>query len=197
MIESNLKTLLVGAAVILLGGLSGVAWSHCDTESGPVAVDARKALETGKFAPVAIWVSEEQGDDLREAFEQCLSVYEMGGKAKTLAERHFMETAVRLHRQSEGFPYTGLKPAKPLPADVAKAESALENGDLEPVTKLLQSELDKKLTKLFDDTRKTQEDKDKSIKSGREWADAYVKFVIYVHGLYKTIKAGPKHGVGE
>jgi hypothetical protein len=27
--------------------------------------------------------------------------------------------------------------------------------------------------------------------------DAYVKYVIYVHGLHQTIQAGPAHGVGE
>ncbi|MEJ2033161.1 MAG: DUF6448 family protein [Deltaproteobacteria bacterium] len=186
------------AVVIGLFAVStGVAWAHCDTESGPVAVAARKALETGKFTPVAIWVGKDQDDELRSTFDQCLPVYHMGGKAKALAERHFMETAVRLHRQAEGFPWAGLKPAQPLPADVAAAERALETGDLDPVSKLLQAELEKELTTLFSQARKTRENKDKNLAAGREWADAYVKYVIYVHGLYQTIQAGPKHGVGE
>jgi len=187
----------VAVAIALLGGWSGLAWAHCDTESGPVAVDARKALETGKFVPVGIWVGEDQNDELHSAFVQCLPVYQMGGKAKSLAERHFMDTAVRLHRQAEGLPYTGLKPAQPLPADIATAERALDTGDLQPVSNLLQTELEKKLTTVFDEARKARSNKDKNLTAGREWADAYVKYVIYVHGLYKTIQAGPKHGVGE
>jgi hypothetical protein len=195
--RSNVRTLLVAVAIALFGGWSGIAWAHCDTESGPVAVDARKALETGKFVPVAIWVGEDQNDELHSAFVQCLPVYQMGGKAKALAERYFMDTAVRLHRQAEGLPYTGLKPAQPLPADIATAERALDTGDLQPVSNLLQTELGKKLTTVFDEARKARINKDKNLTAGREWADAYVKYVIYVHGLYKTIQAGPKHGVGE
>ncbi|MDA3877611.1 MAG: DUF6448 family protein [Halothiobacillus sp.] len=187
----------MAVAIALFGGWSGIAWAHCDTESGPVAVDARKALETGKFVPVAIWVGEDQNDELHSAFVQCLPVYQMGGKAKALAERYFMDTAVRLHRQAEGLPYTGLKPAQPLPADIATAERALDTGDLQPVSNLLQTELGKKLTTVFDEARKARINKDKNLTAGREWADAYVKYVIYVHGLYKTIQAGPKHGVGE
>ncbi len=194
---SNVRNLLVALVIVLFGVSSVVVWGHCDRVNGPVASDARKALETGKFAPVAIWVGKDQNEELRTTFDQCLPVYKMGGKAKSLAERHFMETAVRLHRQAEGFPYTGLKPEKPLPADIAAAERALETGDLQPVSKLLQAEIDKKLTKVFNQARKARENKGKNISAGREWADAYVKYVIYVHGLYKTIQAGPKHGVGE
>jgi len=39
--------------------------------------------------------------------------------------------------------------------------------------------------------------KGENVEAGREWVDAYVKYVIYVNGLYKTIQAGPAHGVGE
>lgn len=55
----------------------------------------------------------------------------------------------------------------------------------------------KKLKHIFEKARTAGQDKDKSLKAGRKWADAYVKYVIYVHGLYKTIQAGPAHGVGE
>lgn len=195
---NNWKTLLslvIAFSGVLLANTTG--WAHCDTESGPVAVDARKALETGTFKTVAIWVGEEQSDELRSAFDQSLPVYQMGGKAAKLAEQYFMETAVRLHRQAEGFPYTGLKPAQPLPLDVATAERALETGDIEPVLELLEAELRKKVTALFDEARAARKEKEKSLDAGREWADAYVEYVIYVHGLYKTIKAGPEHGVGE
>lgn len=182
---------------VLAVALPLAAWAHCDTESGPVAVDARQALEDDDFRAVAIWVGEKQNDELRSAFGQTLPVYQMGGKAAELAEQYFTETAVRLHRQAEGLPYTGLKPAQPLPPDVAAAERTLETGDPAEVLELLETELKKKLTVLFDDARAAQKDKDKSLENGREWADAYVKYVIYVHGLYKTINAGPEHGVGE
>ena len=174
-----------------------VAWAHCDSVSGPVAVDARRALQHEAFQTVAIWVGEEQHQALRTVYEEVLPVYRMGGKAGEVAERYFMETAVRLHRLAEGMTYEGLKPEQPLPPDIAAAEKALETGDLEPVIDLLASEMEEGVRKYFEKARAGLEDKDRSLTSGRDWADAYVKYVIYVHGLHRKIKAGPKHGIGE
>lgn len=183
--------------IVAVGLVNRVAWAHCDAVNGPVAIAARKALETSKFETVAIWVGKEQNDELRSSFEKSLPVYRMGGKSQELAERYFMETAVRLHRQAEGFPYTGLKPAQPLPPDVATAERALETGDLNPVSKLLSVEMEKKLRTLFQKVHETRKEADENIDAGREWVDAYVKYVIYVHSLYTIIQAGPKHGIGD
>ncbi|MDT8379077.1 MAG: DUF6448 family protein [Desulfotignum sp.] len=192
------KNLLVLVIIGLLGVSSGVAWAHCDTESGPTAVDARKALETGNFKTAAIWVGEEQTPELQESFEQSLAVYVMGGKAKELAERYFMTTTVRLHRQAEGMQFTGLKPAQPLPPVVAKAEETLETGNLQPITDLLATEMQKETQKWFQKALEARKKYDgTSVEAGREWVDAYVKYVIFVNGLHKTIKAGPAHGVGE
>jgi len=178
--------------------LPGQAMAHCDTESGPTAVDARKALETGNFDTISIWVGEKQTPELRNSFEEALEVYKMGGKAKALAEHYFMSTAVRLHREAEGMSFTGLKPAQPLPPIIAKAEKTLESGNLEPITDLLYAELQKETQKWFQNALEAKKNyKGENVEAGREWVDAYVKYVIYVNGLYKTIQAGPAHGVGE
>lgn len=184
--------------VMLCAVVSGTVYAHCDTESGPVAVDARKALETAKFKTVAIWVGKEQTQELQDNFEQALAVYRMGGKAEALAERYFTETAIRLHREAEGMSYTGLKPAQPLPRDIAKAEKALDTGNLKPVTDLLSGELQKEMQKWFKKALAAKKEYNgENLEAGREWVDAYVKYVIYIHGLHKAIKAGPKHGVGD
>lgn len=190
--------LILTLVLLIVPGLNGNrVWAHCDTESGPVAIDARQALENGQLERAAIWVSPEQHEELRAAFEQALAVNRMGGKAKELAERYFTETAVRLHRQAEGLPYTGLKPAEPLPPDVEVAERALETGDLQAVSALLTSEIQERLQHLFVTERAARRSKDESLTAGREWVDAYVRYVTYVHGLHETIQAGPSHGVGE
>lgn len=192
------KPVFVVLTLLLVLGMSDRrARAHCDAESGPVAVDARAALESGQFERAAIWVGPEQHEELRSAFDLAVTVYKTGGKAGQLAERYFVETAVRLHRQAEGFPYTGLKPSQPLPPDVAAAERALETGDLQPVSNLLASEIQKTLRRVFATAREAQKTKDNSLAAGREWADAYVKYVTYVHGLYETIQEGPSHGLGE
>lgn len=187
----------MAATAVLFSILPSVVWAHCDTESGPVAVAVRKALEAGNFATIAIWVGAEQEKELPASFVDALAVYNMGGKAKALAERYFMETAVRLHREAEGMPYTGLKPATPLPPDIAAAEKALATGDLAPLTSLLSARMEKQIENWFQKALAARKQKDESIEKGRKWVDAYVMYVIYIHGLYKTIEAGPEHGIGH
>lgn len=184
--------------LVLAVMLPGLVMAHCDTESGPTAVDARKALKTGNFDKAAIWVGEEQTPELRDSFDESLAVYNMGGKAKALAERYFMSTTVRLHREAEGMSFTGLKPAQQLPPIIAKAEKTLEDGNLAPITDLLAAELRKETQKWFQQALDAKKNfKGDNMEAGREWVDAYVKYVIYVNGLYQTIQAGPAHGVGE
>jgi hypothetical protein len=146
---------------------------------------------------VQIWVGKEQEKELQNKFEQCLAVYKQSGKAGELAEKYFIETAIRLHRAAEGMPFTGVKPAQPLPKDIAATENALEKEDVKVITDLLTEELLTETQKWFKKAIQAKQNKDKSVEAGRKWVDAYVKYVIYVHGLHKSIKAGPKHGVGE
>jgi hypothetical protein len=189
--------LAIAAGALAIFSFTGGASGHCDTESGPVAVAARQSLESGDFGPIRIWVGPEQEVELQTAFARSLPVYREGGKGKELAERYFLETAVRLHRAAEGMTYSGLKPAQPLPADVAAAEKALEAGEVKIVARLLKEELDKKLQPLFERAMKARKHRGDSVQAGRDWVDAYVKYVIYVHGLHRSIQAGPAHGVGH
>ena len=193
------SALLVGLLVFVAVAVVSLrdASAHCDRVNGPVAKDAREALETGDFEVIARWVGEEQEKELRKRFNECRSVRTKGEGAKDLAERYFMETAVRLHRAAEGFPFTGLKPASELPEDIERAEEALETGNAGPVVGLLASEMEKKVTTYLRRARQARREKDESLQDGREWVDAYVRYVIYVHGLYQKIQAGPAHGVGE
>jgi hypothetical protein len=183
---------IVGSSVFI-----AAVYAHCDTMSGPVAVAARKALESGDIKLVQIWVGQSQEKELGERFRQCLSVRKMGGQAKELADKYFIETAIRLHRQAEGMSFTGVKPAQALPPDVAAAEKALQTGDIEVFTDLLSGEIKEGVQKWFDAAMQAKKHKDDSLDAGREWVDAYVKYVVYVHGLHAKIQAGPQHGVED
>lgn len=177
--------------------LPTVVEAHCDTVNGPVAVAAREALATEDVDKVLIWVTDQQEAELEAAYRQALKVYKQGGASKELAERYFMENAVRLHRLAEGMSYTGLKPARPHPEAIQKAEKALELGELNPATDLLITDMRKKASHLFKEAMEARAHKDESVAAGRRWVNAYVKYAIYIEGLHHTIQAGPAHGVGE
>ena len=185
------------AACVLISATTTTE-AHCDRLDGPVAADAREALESGTAAPALIWVGEGQEDAVQAAFEHARSARAEGPNAATLAERYFIETVVRLHREAEGMPYTGVKPAGlPEPPDITAADRAIETGDLQPVIQILEEELEKHVRHLFEEATHKKNSADRSVQAGREWADAYVRFIVYVHGLYATMQAGPEHGVGE
>lgn len=191
----ELAALAAGAALVL--GAPAPLLGHCDSMNGPVVQAAEEALRTGEVSEVTIWVGDDQEAELTEAFEKTLRVRKLGTEAKELADRYFYETAVRLHRQAEGMPYAGLKPAAPMPADIHAAEKALDEGSAKPVTDLLVSEIREKVGERFDQAVAAQKRKGESLEAGRRWVDAYVKYVVYVHGLHQAIQAGPAHGVGD
>lgn len=196
--KSYLQTVLPVVFVSLFLLLfASPASAHCDRKNGPVAVDAKEALETGDFDKIVKWVGEKQEEELRNKFRQSLSVYRKGSESKELATEYFMSNTVRLHREAEGMPFTGLKPASPNALDIGIAEKALETGDIDPLQTLLKEELEKETSKWFQKALEAKKNKDKSVEAGRQWVDSYVKYIIYSHKLYQKIKAGPPHGVGE
>ena len=197
-----MKKFIIAKRIVALLFIMGVfspamAVAHCDRENGPVAQDALEALQKGQIEPVAIWVGPEEMNELEGVFQESLAAYKMGGDAKNIAERYFMSTAIRLHRMAEGFPFTGLKPAKPLPKDIALAEKALVTGDIKAVNAFLAREMEAQTERLFQRVLEKSDKKTESVEAGREWADAYVKYVVFVHDLHKRISSGAPHGIGH
>src|SRR6056297_2346000 len=106
MYRQALKTLLV----ILLLGAGAPLFAHCDAMQGPVVTEAREALETGELMPVLKWIAPQDEASIREAFAKARAARDEGPDAKEVANLYFFQEVVRLHRKSEGEPFTGLKP---------------------------------------------------------------------------------------
>src|SRR5574342_1437169 len=114
------------------------AFAHCDGLDGPVVKAAQRALETGNVNLVLIWVEKNDEHAIRNAFQKTLAVRKLSPQAKELADMHFFETLVRIHRAGEGAPYTGLKPAgRDLGPAIPAADRALETGDAGPLAAVL------------------------------------------------------------
>jgi hypothetical protein len=192
------KGKLAGWAVVgilsLALGLPVVALAHCDTLNGPVVVEAKKALEKRDVTPVLKWVDKKEEAEVRAAFKLTLAVRQKGGEAKELADRYFFETLVRLHRLSEGAPYTGLKPAGTnLGPAVKGADLALETGSANNLVKMLTEEMAAGLQKRFTAVLETKKYAADSVEAGRRYVAAYVEFVHYVERLHDDAKGGAAH----
>ena len=141
------KRLVLGSALAtaLLWPLP--AQAHCDAEDGPVATSAVRALDTGNVNLVLRYAPASAEAELTHAFELAREVRDDSPEAKGLADRYFMETAVRLHRAGEGAPYTGLRPAgTDFGPAIPAAEEALETGQIEPLLRLMSERSRRELT---------------------------------------------------
>lgn len=186
---------VVFAFFALLLCLPVATYAHCDGLDGPVVIAAKKALESGKVAPVLIWVQKKDEKTITDAFNKTLAVRKLDPKAKELADMYFFETLVRVHRAGEGAPYTGLKPAgRDLGPAVPAGDKALVDGKLEPLAKLLIKTLEMGLHGQFEKAMSKKKFKADDVEAGREYIEAYVQYIHYVERLYEAAKTqAPGH----
>jgi len=168
---------------------------HCDTMDGPVVKAAKMALETGNVNLILPWVHKKAEDELKKAFDRTLRARRQGKEAKELADYWFFETAVRLHREGEGAPYTGLKPAGldwgPV---VPRADKAIEQGNPKEVIQLLTHAVEEELQKRFKHAMAKKKYDENDVDAAREYVQANLGFVLYSHHLYTNVKGGEEHG---
>lgn len=164
--------------------------AHCDSLDGPVIVDARAALEDGTPESVLKWVRAEDETTIRTAFAEARAVRSLSPAAMALADRWFFETLVRVHREGEGAPYTGLKPAGHAEPGIEAADEALHRGDLQPLIEQATQRVAAGLASRFQRVRDLAAHKDHSVAAGRAYVAAYVDFIHFAEAM---IEAQP-HG---
>lgn len=179
----------LGAGLVLLG-----AFGHCDTLDGPVIGLARKALQTGNVNLVLPWVRAEDEHEIRQAFAHAQAVRKLSAEARALADTHFFETLVRVHRASEGAPYTGLKPAGlDLGPAVPAADKALEDGRIDPVIELLTGAIREGVRHHFHTAWHRRKFDADDVRAGRDYVEAYVPYVHYVESLWNIATGAVDH----
>jgi hypothetical protein len=191
----NYKTILTTLSVLAFLSIVyvGNASAHCDTLDGPVVATARTALDKGDVTPLLKWVGSKEEDKIQAAFQKTLAVRAKGSEAKELADMYFFETLVRIHREGEGAPYTGLKPGEAVDPAVALADKALANGNVDKLVNVLSNAMANGIRKRFQHASETQKHADDSVAAGREFVESYVVFTHYVEGIHGLIKGGAAH----
>lgn len=171
--------------------------AHCDSLDGPVVTAARQALEAGDVRHVLIWVPAERAPELEEVYRQVRAVRASGPAARELADRHFFETAVRLHRAGEGEPFGGLKPAgQDLGPAIPAADLAAATGAVEPLGQLLVEAVEGRLHRLHGRVVQARGFDPADVEAGRAYVAAYVEFVHFAEGLHQLAAEGA-HGHGQ
>jgi hypothetical protein len=170
---------------------------HCDSLDGPVVTAARQALEAEQVAIVLPFVPEEGEDEIRAMFHAVVPVRALGGAAREVADRLFLETVVRVHRAGEGAPYTGLKPAGVSTGPVIPlAERAITTGSPAPVADFLAGELQGELERRLGQVKELAATKYRSRRDARNYVEAMLGFEVYTHHVYQALHA-PAHEHAE
>jgi len=186
------------AAVFLLVGTAGSALAHCDTLDGPVVTLARQALEKGDVKLVLPWVAAEKEGEIRKAFDLAVAVRGKGAKEKELADMYFFETLVRVHREAEGAPYTGLKAAGlDLGPAIPAADKALESGNPKALLELVNAKVHEGIHKYYTEAKERKAHAGESVEAGRAYVQAYVPYLHFVERLYADATTPIAHGTGE
>ena len=181
--------------VILTSFSAGNALAHCDTLDGPVVNLARQALAKGDVNIILPWVAADKEAEIRKAFDLTMVVRGKGEKEKELADMYFFETVVRIHRDGEGAPYTGLKPAGlDLGPAIPAADKALETGNPQELLKLINEKIHAGILKYFKEAAEKKAHARESVDAGRAYVQAYVPYLHFVERLYLDASTPVTHG---
>jgi hypothetical protein len=184
--------------LILVLATAGNALAHCDTVDGPVVNLARHALAKGDVKIVLPWVSAEKEGEIRKAFDLTMAVRGKGEKEKELADMYFFEMLVRVHREEEGAPYTGLKPpGLDLGPAIPAADKALESGNPGPLLKLINEKIHDGIHKYYMAAKEKKAHAGESVEAGRAYVQAYVPYLHFVERLYLDASTPVAHGAEE
>jgi hypothetical protein len=188
------KTVALIATALFLVAQSPKVLAHCDGLDGPVVQAAEKALATGDTNLVLIWVPKDAEVEIKKAFSDALAVRKLNAQARQLADTHFFETLVRLHRASEGAAFTGLKPrGRDLGPAIPAADKALREGNADPLVQLLATTIQNRVREHFNEALTKQTFASTDLDAGRAFVKAYVEYIHCVEALYETA-THPTHG---
>src|SRR5690554_4589152 len=184
----------LGKAVFLLAAMMLVftvpTYAHCDSYDGPVIQDAMKALSEENVSFVMKWIESGHEAEITNLFNKTVNLKNGDAEIYGIVEKHFLETLVRYHRETEGAPFTGLKPAGSTAPIVQMADNSIQDRDVKSLLTNLDNHIREVITEKYKKVATLREVKDNSIAEGRAYVAAYVD---YTHTL-EAIEAVMAHG---
>ena len=169
---------------------SGLTFAHCDSYDGPVIKDAEKALETNNVNIVLKWVNQEQEEEIVHLFRKTFDLKYGDKEVYEIVKEHFFETLVRLHRETEGAPYTGLKPAGTVKMIIQLSDNAISTNSVDNLINKLNAHIEQIIREKYLKVAALDKVKDDSVEKGREYVEAYVDYTHTVEAVHDILDFG-------
>jgi hypothetical protein len=189
-LKTNFVIVLISIFLIFS---STTAYAHCDSYDGPVIKDAIKALENNNVDLVLKWVTADQEKEIITLFNKVHALKSDDKEIYEIVEKHFFETLVRLHRETEGAPYTGLKPAGSTKQIIQMTDNALQEDDIEGFIDKLNNHLNIVVQEKYKKVAELYKVKDNSIAQGRAFVEAYVDYTHTIEAIHNIFEHGAAH----
>lgn len=190
-----LRRFLATAAAFAAGlVMTAAVQAHCDGMDGPVITEAIAAIDAGDVTPILKWIPASDEAEIRALFDRTQTVRQLGDEARQVADQHFLETLVRLHRAYEGAPFTGIKPSgTPVDPAVVRADIALVEGNVDQLANDLANAVRDSIKQKFAAAHEAHAQKDQDVERGRAFVAAYVDYVHHVEHLHQALTATHAH----
>ena len=181
-------------ALLAIAMLAGTpAFAHCDSYDGPTVKDALKALETNNVNLVLKWVRVSQEPEIIALFNKTYSLRKGDKEVYAIVEKHFLETLVRLHREMEGAPFTGLKPAGTTKKIVQLSDQALESKNVDDFLVKLNTHIGTVIKEKYEKVVALDKVKNDSPAKGREYVEAYVDYTHTIEAIHDIAEQSGGH----
>lgn len=186
-----------GKAMLLLGmimfAFNTPTYAHCDSYDGPVIQDALNALNQKDVSYVMKWIEKDQEAEITKLFNKTVGLKNSDVEIYSIVEKHFLETLVRLHRETEGAPFTGLKPAGSTTPIIQMADKSIENKEVNSLLTNLDKHIQKVITEKYEKVNALSRTKDNSTAEGRAYVEAYVDYTHTLEAIEGALDHGGHH----
>lgn len=181
----KITTLFVSALLFIAGTMPVSA--HCDSYDGPTVKDARTALETNNVKLILKWITPEQENEVIPLFNKTYSLKSGDKEIYAIVEKHLLETLVRLHRETEGAPFTGLKPAGTTKQIIKMSDQAISERNIDAFLAKFNNHIGKVIREKFARVEMLDKVKNESPEKGREFVKAYVDYTHTIEAIHNII----------
>ncbi|MEX0988666.1 MAG: DUF6448 family protein [Bacteroidales bacterium] len=189
--RKSLRIPVVTVLMLIVTTFTGLSVSaHCDSYDGPVITDAIKAIETNDVNLVLKWVNEEMEEDIITLFRKTYNLQHGDAEVYKIVRTHFFETLVRLHRETEGASYTGLKPAGSTSPIIGMSDHAIASKNVDGMVEKLNNHIANVIREKYKVVSSLYPVKDESVEKGREYVEAYVDFTHTVEAFHDILMHG-------